>query len=235
MRDIYAPQSKLILVTGNYGSGKSEISINYALALSDRHSGVTIVDLDVINPYFRCREAAELLRRREIKVVIPEGERRYADLPIIVPQVKGAIMNHQSYTILDVGGEDVGARVLASLTEAFQSIDSYEFLVVVNANRPFTSDSAGAAKVISMIGEASGLKPTALISNAHLLEHTDVQTILDGYKLTKQVSEETGLPIYFVAVQENFVKEIESQIASPLLPLKRILLPPHLVQKETFR
>ena len=168
------------------------------------------------------------MRQKDIRVIIPEGERRYADLPIIVPEIKGAISNSPGYTILDVGGEDVGARVLAYLSEAFRQLEQYEFLVVINRNRPFTSDVAGASRIIRSIEQAAGLKATGLVANTHLLEDTDLQTIIAGYQMSEELSRQTTIPIFFVAVPESLVAAAQQQIPAVLLPIRRILLPPHL-------
>ncbi len=233
MNDFYAPAHKVLLFTGNFGSGKSEVAVNYALSLNERHPQTTIIDLDIIKPYFRCREATELLRRRGVRVVIPEGERRYADLPILVPEIKGLIQSPPGYTLLDVGGEDTGARVLSYFQEAFQVLKEYELFLVVNRNRPFTGDLDGVLKMLGMIEKASGLKVTHLVSNNHLLEETDWETVLSGYELTKAASEKTGIPIFFVGVPDHLMEKAQKEIhGTPLLSIRRILLPPHLLHKK---
>ncbi|NUM34441.1 MAG: hypothetical protein HUU50_07845 [Candidatus Brocadiae bacterium] len=233
MKNIYSPVPKVLIFTGNFGSGKSEIAVNYTLFLNEKNSNTTIIDLDIIKPYFRCREATELLRRKGVRVVIPEGERRYADLPILVPEIKGLIQSPSGYTILDVGGEDTGARVLSYFQEAFQVLDQYELFLVVNRNRPFTGDLDGVLKMLGMIEKASGLKVTHLISNNHLLEETDLDTVVSGYELTKAASEKTGIPIFLVGVPDHLMEKAQEKIPdTPLLSIQRILLPPHLMHKK---
>jgi len=229
MNDLFFPKSKLILFTGNYGSGKSESAIHYTLGLARYHKNTTIIDMDVVSPYFRCREATELMESHGIHVIIPPGERRYADLPIIVPEVKGCILQSAGYTILDVGGEEVGARVLACFQEAFQSLSEYELLLVVNRNRPFTSDVAGVLNMQSMIEQASQLKVTGYVSNTHLMDETDLDTICYGNELVLEVSAQTGVPIFCTVVHETLVESAKKVISSPILSMYRILLPPHLM------
>lgn len=229
MHDIFNPKAKLILFTGNYGSGKSESAIHYTLGLARHHEHTSIIDMDVINPYFRCREATELMEASGIRVIIPEGERRYADLPIIVPEIKGCILNSPGYTVLDVGGEEIGARVLACFQDAFESIPEYELLMVINRNRPFTSDLKGVLHMQSMIEEASKLKVTGYVSNTHLMNETTLETILFGHELAAEVSNKTNVPIFLTVVPEELQEEAKKVIPTPLLPMRRILLPPHLM------
>ncbi len=239
MLNIYHPQAKVIIFVGNFGSGKTEIAINYALKLAAHQKEVTIIDLDVIKPYFRCRAATELMRLHGIRVVIPSGEHRYADLPIIVPEIKGLIASNPGITILDVGGEDVGAKVLSYLGEAFTQLCSeiqypeknnlpYQLLLVINKNRPFTSDWNSVHKIFAGIEKSSGLKMTGLISNNHLMEDTSLEMVSEGYELVQEVSKNTGLPIYFIAISEFLEKAAREKISVPILPISRHLLPPHL-------
>ena len=110
------PKNHVILFTGNYGSGKTEVAVNYASWLAREGKRVQIADLDLVNPYFRVREAREPLEKLGIEVVAPAGDYHSADLPILLPQVKGLIEHPKGYTILDVGGDNVGATVLSALT-----------------------------------------------------------------------------------------------------------------------
>ncbi len=213
-----------IIIVGGYGSGKSEVSVNLARHLVQSQTDpVAIADLDIINPYFRSREAIETLTKLGIKSLVPEGGQFYADLPIVLPEIKGAIERNEGKLILDVGGDDAGARVLSSLQDAFITID-YDMYLVLNANRPFTSDVIGSIKMIEDIESSSRLKFTGLISNTHLMENTDEKTIIDGYKLAIETCDKTKLPLIFTSGLREIIEQID--LDSPILPLDRLLLKP---------
>ncbi len=220
----------IIIIVGGYGSGKSEVSINLARYLVTRQTepteSVSIVDLDIVNPYFRSREAARELAKLGVKSVNPTGGQFHADLPIILPQVKGSIESGEGTVVLDVGGDDAGARVLGSLADAFTD-RSYEMLLVVNANRPFTATADGCLKLMSEIEASSRLKFTGIISNTHMLEETTEETILTGLKLAHEVGERTSLPIRFLSALDSILKDIDPGLIDvPVLPLDRLLLKP---------
>jgi hypothetical protein len=218
---------QVLVVVGGFGSGKSEVSVNLARFLSrSTEAPVTIADLDVINPYFRSREAARALAELGIRSIIPPGDQAQADLPIIIPEIKGAIQSIKGTLILDVGGDDAGAKVLSSLSDAFTP-GRYELLLTVNAYRPFTATVGGTLKIMNEIETASKLKFTGLISNSHMVEHTTPTEILHGIELSRQVAGKTGLPICFVsglrAVLDRMTVE---EIPYPVLPIDRSLLKP---------
>lgn len=218
---------RLLVIVGGYGSGKSEVSVNLARYLADTQpEPVAIADLDIVNPYFRSREAAEQLASLGIRSLVPPGDHVHADLPIIIPEIHSAIQQHDGYLVLDVGGDDVGSRVLSSLSDAFAP-GSYEMLLVLNANRPFTSTVEGARRMIEQIESASRLRFTGLVGNTHLLEFTTVDTVLEGLSLTRKVSEATGLPIVFVSALRPLVEEMTSRLRNlAALPLDRSLVKP---------
>jgi len=218
---------KIIVIVGGFGSGKSEVSVNLAAHLSRSSTDpVSIADLDVINPYFRSREAARELAAIGVKSLIPAGENVHADLPIIIPEVKGAIEAPEGPLILDVGGDDLGARVLSSLRDAFPET-GYDLLLVHNANRPFTSDVKGSLKVLSEIRATSRLEFTGLICNAHLMSNTTPETVLEGLKLTREVGSAAKLPVVFLSVVTEVLARLDPEsIDCPVLPLNRSLLKP---------
>jgi len=220
----YEPAEPLILVVGNYGSGKTEVSVHLALEMSER-GPVTIVDLDIVNPYFRCREAREEMEAKGIRVIYPQGEYHSADLPILLPEVKGAVSDDTRLTIFDVGGDDVGARVLSSIAEVIEK-RPHRMLQVVNQRRPFTGDVAGCLKIKDEIEEASRLRVTGLISNTHLMEETDAETVREGLDLAAQVAVAAGISFDFATVTERLCDEIREVTDIPLLPLLRRMLPP---------
>ncbi|MBU0983298.1 MAG: cobalamin biosynthesis protein CbiA, partial [candidate division Zixibacteria bacterium] len=190
---------RVLTIVGSFGSGKSEVAVNLARQLrTDGTESVSIADLDIINPYFRSREAARDLDKLGIRSILPHGNHVHADLPIIVPEVRGEIEGGTGTLVLDVGGDDLGARVLSSLREAFVD-GGYELLLTLNANRPFTADVPGAMKAMKGIEMACQLRFTGIISNTHLMKETTTDTVLDGLNLARKLSAETGLPVCFVS------------------------------------
>lgn len=217
----------IITIVGGYGSGKSEVSVNLAKFLVQSQSQpVTIADLDIVNPYFRSREAARELDALGIRSLIPPGAQSYADLPIIIPEIRGSIERNEGVLILDVGGDDTGAKVLSSLSDAFAP-GSYDLLLVLNASRPFTADLEGSCKMIKSIETASRLKFTGIISNTHLMDDTTLEIVLDGLKLSEEVSAATKLPVYFLSSTSDILDKLTPRdISCPVLTLERSLLKP---------
>ena len=139
------PIGNIAVFVGNYGSGKSEVAVNCALQFADGGETVRLVDLDVVNPYFRSREAVATLEAHNVEVVMPKGGLQWADLPVVLPRVKGVIAKPDGRLILDVGGDDVGARVLSSLADVLQRAE-HQLLQVINSRRPFTDTVEGCLK-----------------------------------------------------------------------------------------
>ncbi|MCK4606110.1 MAG: cobalamin biosynthesis protein CbiA [candidate division Zixibacteria bacterium] len=217
----------IIVIVGGYGSGKSEVAVNLSRHLVVSQSQpVTIADLDIVNPYFRSREAAARLKQLGIRAINPTGGQFYADLPIVLPEIKGAIEYRVGKLILDVGGDDAGARVLSSLADSFVA-GSYEMLLVLNASRPFTSDVEGCLKMIREIESSSRLTFTGIIANTHLMEDTTARIVLDGLKLTREVSDRAGVPVVFLSALTEVLATVEtSTLEAPVLALERMLLKP---------
>lgn len=219
---------RIIIFAGAYGSGKTEVAVNYAirLALAGSQSPISIIDLDIVNPYFRSRQAKHEMETYGIDVITPLGEHCHADLPIVVPQIRGVIENGDGRVIIDVGGDDLGARVLGSLTDAFEKTP-YEFLLVLNANRPFTADVAGSRRMISEIERSSRLKFTGIVSNTHLIGETTAEIVREGAKLARRVADASGLPLVFVTAMEEIARELGEQVeGGKVFALSRRMLKP---------
>jgi len=216
----------LVVICGNYGSGKSEVSIN--LAASKRSNGYTVrlADLDLVNPYFRSREARAVLEALGIEVILPDLKYFHADLPILSRNVAGMIKGGTSLNILDVGGDDVGARVLSALADAFVG-QPVSVLQVVNPNRPQTRTMEGVGRIRAGIEAASRLKVTGWVGNANLIDETDVETILEGYAFLQELSKASGLPIAFITAPEDLrADDALKRVDVPILSIRRQLVPP---------
>ena len=219
-------QEHTTLFIGNFGSGKTEAAVNFAITLRRQglKDAVTLVDLDLVNPYFRSREPREFLEKHDVRLVIPDKQYMYADLPILVPEVRSLLKGSTSYVILDVGGDDVGAKVLGALHDALPA-GSYRALMVLNASRPFTNSIEGIIKIKGEIEETGKISITGFISNTHLMDDTTVDTILKGYRLAKETETRTGLPLEFVCAPERLVAEVREAVAEDVLPIVRYLAP----------
>lgn len=216
----------IIIIVGNYGSGKTEISVNLAVNRKLAGIDVSVADLDLVNPYFRAREARRQLAELGIGVILPPDKYLQADLPILTPAVAGLIRKPSRLTILDVGGDKVGATVLATLADALDG-KSYRMLQVINPFRPFTDTLKGCIKMKDEIEKASRMSISGIIGNANLIDETTVDVIYEGHDFVSKVSGETGLPLEFITVSSRLSDEIDmKRFSCPVLKLYRQLVPP---------
>ena len=203
---------KLIIVIGAFGSGKSEYAINLAYKMNEKHDNVVLVDMDVVNPYFRSRDVKESFTKIGIDVVSPEGEYAFADLPMISPRIRGAIVNKEKNVILDVGGDPAGCRTLGRFVKEIKN-RGYEMHHVVNTNRPFTSDVKGITDMKFMLENTSQLKITEFVSNANLMEYTDLEVVKAGVDILSETSQKTGVPFNNFLVLDKLNKNIPDEIS----------------------
>jgi hypothetical protein len=216
----------IVVIVGNYGSGKTEVSINLAVYRKRAGIEVRIADLDLVNPYFRTREAKAPLANLGIDVVLPPEQYLQADLPILSPLVAGMIRQPSELTLLDVGGDDVGATVLATLEDAFKD-KSLSVLQVVNPLRPFTETIEGCLKIRAEIEQASRLSINGLVGNANLIDETTPDHIYNGYDFVKTLSEQSGLPLEFITFARELLPLIDvRRFSCPVLTIERQLVPP---------
>ena len=216
----------IVIIVGNYGSGKTEVSINLAVHRKRAGVDVRIADLDLVNPYFRTREAKAPLAKLGIEVVLPAEKYLQADLPILSPLVAGMIRQPSELALLDVGGDDVGATVLATLEDEFKD-KSLRVLQVVNPLRPFTETIEGCLKIRAEIEKASRLSIDGLIGNANLMDETTSDHIYDGYDFIRTLSDRSGLPIEFITVARALWPLIDlRRFSCAVLPIERQLVPP---------
>jgi hypothetical protein len=211
---------------GHFGSGKTEIALNRALELAAAGHAVTLADLDVVKPYFRSRSARAMLADRGIELLAPAGANIHADLPIIVPQIRSHLRESSRRLIMDVGGDDVGARVLGSLADVVP-VDETDCLLVLNFRRPSTPDPERAAAMIREIETVGRLAVTGLISNTHLMDETTPEVVLEGYRMACETSAAVGVPLRAVTALAEHAAELDSvELECPLVVLRRIVIPP---------
>jgi hypothetical protein len=222
-------EPRIRIFVGAYGSGKTEVAINYTLGLKERGGAIAIADLDLVNPYFRSRELREAFEARGIHVVAPEGALSQADLPIITPDVRGFIENPEVTLVLDVGGDDAGARALSQFKALIEhEVDGYAMYFVVNDRRPWTGSVAGLRDTIQRVTEASRLSVSAIVSNPNLGAETSLEVVREGHAFIVAAARELGLPVAFLAVLDRIANELlpEDLFNVPVVLLERHLFPP---------
>lgn len=211
--------SHLIVVTGHYGSGKTNLSVNLAMDLRAQGKQVVVVDLDIVNPYFRTADFADLFGKQGIQVINPEFANTNLDLPVVNPQIYSAFNQPDSYVIFDVGGDDDGAIALGQYAHLFGERE-YTMLYVVNRNRHVEPDVEEAVELLHRIEASSRLKVTGIVNNSHLSEETDPQTVLESIRYAKEISSLSKVPIVGTAVKEDVAQALSGQVEN-LYPVKR--------------
>lgn len=191
---------KINIVTGHYGSGKTNFSANLAVKLAESGERVTVVDLDIVNPYFRSADFGELFGSKKIELVAPMYANSNLDIPAISFDLE-RIAAESGYLITDVGGDDAGAIALGRYAKAFEEFsDEVEMLYVVNCRRFLTSTADEALALMYEIEAAAGMKHTAIVNNTNLLYETTAEVLESSQKFAEEISEKAGLPIEYTCV-----------------------------------
>lgn len=207
------------IITGHYGSGKTEFAVNYAIRLRElTDEKIAIADMDVVNPYFRSREKKIELEEKDILVIGSSIEGSALDLPAVSAQVMTPMEDKSYQYIIDVGGDSVGSRALGRFTYLLDD-DEYDMLMVVNANREQTSDVQGVLRHKMAIEATTKLKVTGFINNTHLVRETTIEDIKKGDALLKEVSRETGIAVRYVSAMRHLIGEITDDLSGEIFPL----------------
>lgn len=195
---------KYVIYAGNYGSGKTELSINTALDLAARQKKTILVDMDIVNPYFRSSEHEAMLNEKGIQVVKPCFANTMVDVPSLPAEIFTPFDSPIDHGIYDAGGDPVGAAALGQLAEKFQADwENTEFLYVINTFRPLQETAESVAEMLRLIEGTSKLKVTGLINNANLAVYTEPEMVRQGQEIVEQVSRMTGIPQKFTAILEE--------------------------------
>ena len=211
--------NRIRIIIGHYGSGKSEFAMNYVIKLRNEvNCKIALSDLDVVNVYFRTREKKNFLKSLNILPIYSSIDAPTLDLPAISAEIATPI-NDKSYNyIMDVGGDNVGAKVIGRFNHLIEEGD-YDMFCVVNGNREQTQTANQVLEHMRSIEQASGLKITGLVNNTHLIRSTTVEDILKGQELVREVSKVSNIPIKYVTCLEDIVDEVPKDLEGEIFPI----------------
>lgn len=210
---------RIVLLSGHYGSGKTNIAVNLAFYLKNFRERLAIADVDIVNPYFRTKDSQRELEEKGIRLICSEYANTNVDLPALPQEVYAVTDNPDMSAIIDVGGDDRGALALGRWRDAILAEDNYEMLLVINRFRPLTSDCASTLEVMREIEAASKMPFTGIINNSNLGEETTAEDVLSSMDYAREISRTTALPLKMTTVHERLYAELEGKIEN-LFPLK---------------
>ncbi len=211
------------IITGFYGSGKSEFALNYALALAKEQKQVAFADLDVVNTYFRSRQQKKLLLEQGLRVFSSSLEDSNTDLPALSPNIMGPLQDKRWQYVIDLGGSTAGMLALGWLKPYLVS-GEIDYFLVVNFNRPETYNVSSVLALVAQLENYGSCKITGLINNTNLLKESTVENLLWGQAMLLKASEASGIPLKYTAVWEDLQQRLpQEKIVGQILPLKLYL------------
>lgn len=203
---------RITIISGHYGSGKTNIAVSLALDLKKQHENTAIADIDIVNPYFRTKDSEQHLKENGIRLICSEYANSNVDIPALPQEMYAVTDDKTMYSILDVGGDERGALALGRIAPRIREENDFEMIYVVNKYRPLTRDADSAIEVMREIEAACKLKFTCIINNSNLGIETDADTVLSSQKYAEEISERTGLPILYTTVSGSVRAQLEDKI-----------------------
>lgn len=210
---------RLTILCGHYGTGKTNVAVNLALAMAGAGERVTVADLDIVNPYFRTLDSAEEFKAAGIRLICSRFANTNVDIPSLPPDLYAITDDKNHRVVIDVGGDDSGAMVLGRLAPAIRAENDYAMWLVVNQYRPLTPDIPSTLEVMREIETAAGLTFTGIVNNSNLGAETTAAVVRDTLGYAEQLATAAGLPLVATTVAEDVYPDLEGEIAN-LTPLK---------------
>ena len=207
---------RLTLFAGHYGSGKTNIAVNYAIRLAKEGKKVCIADLDIVNPYFRTKDSEADFREHGIELICSRYANSNVDLPALPAESYRLVQDKSCYGVIDIGGDDRGAYALGRFADAVKAEGDYRMAMVLNRFRPLTSTVESAVEIMKEIEEASKIPFNCIVNNSNIGSETTAEVVRESLAFAEEVSRVTGLPIWLNTVEESVAREITD---IPVMPL----------------
>ncbi len=213
---------RITVITGHYGCGKTNLSVNLALNAAKIWKSVTVVDLDLVNPYFRTADFKKLFEENGIELIAPDFANTNLDVPSVQFDIE-QLAAGDGCLIIDVGGDDAGAFALGRHAQALNNYgDELDMLYVINQRRNLTETADEAVSLMYEIEAASRMKHTAVVNNTNLGCETTAEIIAESKDFADEVSAKTGLPLAFTTCPEDLCSSLEN---NDILPIKVFVKP----------
>ena len=216
---------RITLFAGHYGSGKTNIALNYARMLKRAGEKVAIADLDIVNPYFRTKDSAADLQAEGIDLVVSDFANSNVDFPALPKEIYALVARDAGHearstkVVMDIGGDDRGALALGRYVPDIKAEGDYEMLAVVNASRPLTETAADTVEVLREIEAACALPFTGIVNNTNLGQQTTAETVLGSRAYADEVATLMNLSVRFTCAPAALVEELKGKVEN-LLPLE---------------
>lgn len=211
--DWIAKESKRVtLFAGHYGSGKTNVAINYALELKKQNDKVMIADLDIVNPYFRTKDGAEVLEEHGIRLISSIFANSNVDTPAMPAEAYAVIDQKDAAAVIDVGGDDRGALALGRYMPSLKEENNYDMLLVINSFRPLTRNGQDTEEIVREIEMAAAAKFTGIVHNSNLGAETTAQDVLDSVAYAEDIAKRLQLPIRMTTVRKDLAAQLEGKI-----------------------
>ncbi len=203
---------KITVVTGHYGSGKTNLSVNIALKSAAEGKKVAVCDLDIVNPYFRLADFEDIFKEKGIEFAAPQFANTSLDIPALNFNVEG-LADFSDHLIIDVGGDDAGAVALGRYSETLHNLDSeFEMIYVINKYRYLEGAEDETALLIPQIEAASRMKHTGIVNNSNLGKETTEDIIRNSVEYAESISERTGLPLLYTTYPSYLEKPFSEAV-----------------------
>lgn len=209
---------RILLFSGHYGSGKTNIAVSLAHELKKTRDRVTIADVDIVNPYFRTSDSRADLEAAGIRLICSSFAGSNVDLPAVPAEIYSVTDDPTQTALIDVGGDDRGALALGRLRDQILAEDNYEMFFVINRFRPLTKTPELTIEVMQEIEAAAQMRFTSVINNSNLGVETTAEDVLGSMAYAQEVCHLVQLPLKMTAVDESLYEQLKGRIDN-LFPL----------------
>ncbi len=200
---------RITLFAGHYGSGKTNIAVNYAKKIKENGFDTVIADLDIVNPYFRTKDSEKDLNSLGIELVCSELANTNVDTPALPKDIYRIIADKSKYVVMDIGGDERGALALGRYSEDILEENNYEMLFVVNPYRPLTSTPEDAIEVMREIEAVAKIKFTAIVNNSNVGNDTTENDVISCDEYINKLKQLTGLEVVMTTATKTVAEKLQ--------------------------